>query len=147
MHHLANSRIQVIDIRGIASSFHLEKESAHYKSSFIAHRTLLTSFDINSRRHKTPFSQWFYFFCLIWCDLVDGARDSRVMHLSPVFIITDYWCHTDRMDTDCFAFDLEVHTPHMEGLHRVSLCQFCPNHRVFRGFLRALTLASPHLPW
>lgn len=50
--------------RGTASSLHLERESALYKSSFVAPRTVLTSFDINSLWHKMPFSQRCHVFFL-----------------------------------------------------------------------------------
>lgn len=99
VYHLAyNSCMLGIDYRAIASLFHLEKENALYKSSFMSCRTLLTSFDNNSLWHKMLFSQrshiFFYFFPPIWCDLVDGAGDCGVMYLSSVIIIiTDYWCY------------------------------------------------------
>lgn len=103
----------------------------------MAHRTLLTSFDINSLWHRMPFSLRCRLFFLIWCDLVGGAGDGGVMDLSSVIITGHYRCYT-QTELIWTAWLL------LQTWQWVFLCQFCPNHRVFSGFLTDLTL---DLPW
>ncbi len=142
MHHLASTRhILGIDKKGIASSFHLEKESALYKSSFVAPRTVLTSFDINSLWHKMPFSQRCHVFSfLLW----------------PCWWCRRWWCNVSQLSHHHCRL-LMLHRQNGYGLlcfcsrpsnptcGGLMLGQFCPGRRVFSGFITALTLASPTL--
>lgn len=120
MHHLvSDSCILVIDWRGIGSSFHLEKESALYKSSFKTH-TLLTSFDINSLWHKMPFSQR--------------------SHVTSYLMWPCWWCRTRCCNVSQLGHHCRLPMPHSQNEYELlCLCSrssnltyegyVSPNHR------------------
>lgn len=97
--------------------------------------------DINRLWHKMPFSDHTMFF-LFQHDLVNEPGDGGVMYLSSV-IMAYYWSQEDRMDMGCLR-RLQTFKPHIHIQFPVRLDTrpLRPNHSVFSGFLRALTLAS-----